>query len=71
MPLIRAALILAAAVFTGCANSPTRYKTVVKSDTGDVTWYGPTQAVADARARWYADPKWRVAANIPCLGYGK
>ena len=69
MPLIRAALILAAAVFTGCANSPTRYKTVVKSDTGDVTWYGPTQRIADARARWYADPKRRVAANIPRLGY--
>ena len=71
MPLIRAALILAAAVFTGCANSPTRYKTVVKSDTGDVTWYGPTRAVADARARWYTSPNWRVADNIPALGYGR
>ena len=69
MPLIRAALILAAAVFTGCANSPTRYKTVVKSDTGDVTWYGPSRAIADARARWYADPSYRVDANIPRLGY--
>lgn len=71
MPLIRAALILAALALAGCANSPTRYKTVVNSETGDVTWWGPTQRVADARAKWYADPSWRVAENIPCLGYGK
>lgn len=66
---MKAALILAALALAGCAHSPTRYQTVVASDTGDVTWYGPTQAIADARARWYADPKWRVAANIPRLGY--
>ena len=66
---MKAAVLLL--VLAGCANSPTRHKAVVKSPTGDVTWWGPTQRVADARARWYADPSYRVVANIPRLGYGK
>ena len=63
------ATVLAFLLLAGCASSPTRYKTVVKSDTGDVTWWGPTQSIADARARWYADPSYRVDTNIPRLGY--
>lgn len=69
MPLIRGAWLLAAITLAGCTSSPTRYKTVVRSDTGDVTWFGPSRAIADARARWYADPSYRVDANIPRLGY--
>lgn len=64
---MKAALVFL--LLAGCASSPTRYKTVVRSDTGDVTWFGPSQAIADARARWYADPSYRVDANIPRLGY--
>lgn len=71
MPLIRGAVLLLLLALTGCSGGPTRYKTVVRSDTGDVTWFGPSRAIADARARWYADPSWRVAENIPCLGYRK
>lgn len=69
MPLIRGAVLLLLLALTGCSGGPTRYKTVVRSDTGDVTWFGPSQAIADARARWYADPSYRVDANIPRLGY--
>jgi len=36
-----------------------------------MTWYGPTCDVAQARARWYCDPSWRRAENIPALGYGR
>ena len=69
MPLIRGVALLAFLALAGCSGGPTRYKTVVASPTGDVTWWGPSQAIADARARWYADPSYRVDANIPRLGY--
>jgi len=71
MPLIRASVLMLALTLAGCSGGPTRHKAVVKSPTGDVTWWGPTQRVADARARWYADPSYRVAGNIPRLGYRK
>lgn len=63
-----AALVLLA--LAGCATgTPGPARSVVPSPTGDVTWWGPTQDIADARARWYVDPSWRVVENIPALGY--
>lgn len=34
-------------------------------------WYAPTWGASRARARWYCDPSWRRAENIPALGYGR
>ncbi len=48
--------------------SPTACRVVMADG---MVWYGPTCDVARARERWYADPSWRVAANIPTLGYGR
>lgn len=59
--------ILAALVLAGCSARPSPRCVVM--DGGDTVWYGPTCDVARARARWYADPSWRVPANIPALGY--
>ena len=66
--MIRAAVLLLA--LTGCAapRSPVASRVVLS---GGMTWYGPSCAVASARARWYCDPTWRVADNIPALGYGR
>lgn len=67
---MRIAAGLALLVLAGCAapRDPTAARVVL--DDG-MTWYGPTQRIADARARWYADPSWRRVENIPCLGYGR
>ncbi len=65
---LAAALLVALAV-PGCASRPPPTACRVVMADGMV-WYGPTCAVAQARERWYADPSWRVPANIPALGYG-
>jgi len=61
-------LLLAAVILTGCSSpcDPQRYRVVLADE---MTWWGPTQSIADARARWYCDPSWRRDENIPCLGY--
>ncbi len=71
MPLTRRVALLAALTLSGCAAprpSPTACRVVMADG---MVWYGPTMNVAMARERWYADPSWRVAANIPALGYGR
>lgn len=67
MKLAAALLVVA---LTGCTSRPSpTARRVVMAD--GMVWYGPTLDVARARERWYADPSWRLAANIPALGYGK
>lgn len=67
--MIRAVVVLLAALaLAGCASRPSPRCVVM--DGGDTVWYGPTCDVARARARWYADPSWRVAEHVPALGYG-
>lgn len=66
--MIRRLGIVAMLALSGCCHrgSPTAAKVVLPDG---MTWWGPTQAVADARARWYLDPAWRVPQNIHALGY--
>lgn len=57
----------------GCAGRraelpPAQRCRVVLAD--GATWWGPTADVAEARARWYVEPSWRRAENVPALGYG-
>jgi len=66
---VRLAAALLVIALTGCTSrpSPTACRVVMADG---MVWYGPTCDVATARERWYADPSWRVPANIPALGYG-